>query len=239
MEALRRDLPVHGVGAVAAVRAVVERVRHRDVARVDVPALLELLAVPVVRDERRARVVAAGEDRRRRLPVEVRDAGQEAVDAVAGLDAGHGVVAPEQTVVAATRLVVDGLELLAGRPREHREVLGTVDDEALEVAQHVAGAAAGGVDVDEVVGERRRVLRRQRVRVLRRDAERRLDGRRPVARDDLGVAAPALEHGDQVVEVALLAQPVVDGVGDAGVAVALGQRRRTSRRRRFRRPCTA
>jgi hypothetical protein len=58
------------------------------------------------------------------LAVEVPDAREEPVDPVARLDARHRVVAPEQAVVAAPGLVGDGLQLLARRAVEHREVLG-------------------------------------------------------------------------------------------------------------------
>ena len=103
------------------------------------------------------------------LPVQVPDAGEEAVDAVAGLDPRHGVVAPQQPVVGPAGFVVDGLQLAAGRPVEDGEVLGAVEDEALEGAQVVARAPARGVDVHEVVGQGLRVgagqdRRRRRVR---------------------------------------------------------------------------
>ena len=105
VEALRGERAELRVGAVAAVRAVVERVGHRRPAAVDVPALAQPAAVPVVGDQRGPGVVAAGEHRRRTLAVEVGDAGQEPVDPVARLDPGHRVVAPHQAVVVPAGLV--------------------------------------------------------------------------------------------------------------------------------------
>ena len=63
MEALPGVLAVLRIVALASVRAVVERVLHRDVAAVGGPALLDALAVEVISDDHRACVDPAAEDR--------------------------------------------------------------------------------------------------------------------------------------------------------------------------------
>ena len=116
VEALGGDGRELRVGAVPAVRGVVERVRHRHLAAVDVPALLE----PACRPSRRRPASSGCSSRGRRPPtapaVEVGHPGQEAVDPVGRLDPRQGVVAPQQTVVAPARLVVDRLQLAPVAP---------------------------------------------------------------------------------------------------------------------------
>jgi hypothetical protein len=227
VEALRGQRRELGVRAVASVRGVVERVGHRREPAVDIPALAELLAVPVVGDDGRTRVVAAGEDRAGVHSVEVGDAAEIAVDAVAGLDARHRVVAPGEAVVVALGLHRHGLQLTAGGPVEHGHVLRAAENEPLERAQLVAGAAAGSIDVHEVVGQLRGIRLAQRVIVRDLDAERLLEGRRPLAARDLGKLLPAHEHVHHMVVVALAAHTVVVLVRDAGLPVVLGKRDET------------
>lgn len=227
MEPLGGQCPELGVGAVATVRSVVEGVRERRVTAVDVPALLQPLAVPVVRDERGAGVVAAGEDRRGLRAVQIRDAREESVHAVSRFDAGHRVVAPEQPVVTPSRLVRDRLQLRAGLAVEHGQVLGSVHDEALEVPEAVVAAAGRGVDVDEVVGELGGGIRRQRVVVTHLGTPRLLERRRPLPGDDLVPLVPREEHLREVRAEVVVAHAVVVVVRHARPDVPARQGDRT------------
>ncbi len=95
---------------------------------VERPPLRELRAVEVVGGHHGPRVVAAAQDEARVLAVEVGDAGEEPVDAVAVR------VAPRSDV-AARRGVVDRVDRRAGRAVEDREVL--------RPGEHVARACCG------------------------------------------------------------------------------------------------
>ena len=101
---------------------------------VEGPALDELAVHEIPRDDHRACVVAAAHHQRRVLAVEVGDAAEEAVDAVA---VG---VAPRADVPAA-RKVVDGVDRGAGLPVEDREELRAGEDVAAAVAVVRVGVA--------------------------------------------------------------------------------------------------
>src|SRR5665647_1524433 len=98
-----------------------------DLVGVEHPAQAEVGPVEVVGCQHGTGVVAAGEDRARRLPVEVGNPGEEPVDAVAVAVAPVGDVAPG-------RGVVDGVDGGTG--------LAVEDGEELRAGQDVTGAGA-------------------------------------------------------------------------------------------------
>ena len=108
---------------------------------VEEPALGEFAVAPVPRDEGGAGVVAAAHDNAGADAVEVGDASEEAIDAVA-------VAVSPVVDVAAGGEVVRGREGFAGEAVEDGEELGAVEDVAGARGDHFAvrsGAAAGFV----------------------------------------------------------------------------------------------
>ena len=222
--ALPRQNAVHGVGADGQVAAaVVEGVCHRHKAGVDAPYLVKAVLKKVVGRQRGAGVVAAAGDQIGALAVQIGHPGVKAVHAVARLDAGHRVVAPQKAVVHAGVGVVDGVQLGAV-PAEHRQVLGAVKDKALELAQLVFGAAARRVHIKEIVGQRQGIILAQGVGVLRRKAKALLHRGGPAAVYDLGVGMPAAEHLGHVQAVILRRADIVVRVAVPGVQILLRHR---------------
>ena len=108
--------------AVIALTAIVA-IAGRAVVAVERPAPGQFAVAPVPGDEHGTRVVAAAHDEARPLAVEIRDAGQEAIDAVAVR------VAPVADL-AARRHVIGRGQRRAGRPSNTVRNSGPVEDVA-------------------------------------------------------------------------------------------------------------
>ena len=128
-----KNLPVFPFGA-------------RDRRRVEVPPLGQLAIPPVQRPERRSPVVAAAGDHARPLPVEIGNAGQEAVDEIVvavisptqvACWRGNALDGAKDAFSASIRLVVDGHQLRPSLATENGVVLWPRNDFAL---RHGGGA---------------------------------------------------------------------------------------------------
>ncbi len=213
---------VHWVGAYVQVAVgAVEGVVHGHKAGIHRPGLAEMPGKEVVGHQRGAGVVAAADDQVGVFAVQVGHARIEAVHPVAGLDAGHGIVAPQQAVVHPAELEGDGLPLHAVAA-EHGQVFGAFIDEALELVQLVTGAAGGRIGADEIVGQRLGVRLGQRIRILWLDAEALLHGGGPAADTHFGMLRPTTEHVGHVQAVIPGRTDVVVLVGPAGSQVLGG-----------------
>ena len=215
---------VHRVGADSEMAAaVVKGVRHRHKAGVDTPYLVKAVLKKVVGRQRGAGVVTAAGNQIGALTVQIGHPGVKAVHAVARLDAGDCIIAPQKAVIHAGVGVVDRVQLGAV-PAEHRQVLGAVIDKALEPAQLVFGAAARRVHIKEIVCQRKGISLAQGVGVLRRKAEALLHRGGPAAVYDLGVGVPAAEHLGHMQAVILRRADIVVRVAVPGVQILLRHR---------------
>ena len=124
MSSLAVAVDVGDAEAVVALAAI-GAVAGRAVVAVERPAPGQLAVAPVPGGQHGARVVAAAHDDARPLAVEIGDAGEEAIDAVAVVVAPGGDLAARREVVGrgqrrAGRAVEDGEELRARRERSRR-----------------------------------------------------------------------------------------------------------------------
>ena len=140
---------VHIGGAQVVVALAIPGGQRRIAVRIEEPAQLELLAVPVPSGQRGAGVVAAAHHRARMDAVQISDGGQVAVGAV-------GVAVAPGAVLAASRDIVHRGHRGTGAAVEDGQVLLALHDAAqgaalvlavvsIGVADHLAGAVLGGV----------------------------------------------------------------------------------------------